>query len=128
MIAKLTPNITDIREPGLMPRSRGGAHAVSLINTVQSLIGVDLDHLDATAPNVDDASSHGGYLRPRSQTDRAADGRPSSRRESDFGLPISGIGGISNWRDAAEFIALGAQHRASVHRGHALTATASSTT
>ena len=31
-----------------------------------------------------------------------------ARDPATAGLPISGIGGISNWRDAAEFIALGA--------------------
>ncbi len=105
VIAKLTPNITDVREPAHAAQ-RGGATAVSLINTVQSVIGVDLERL-VPLPRVDDASSHGGYCGPavrpialRMVADLA--------RARDFTLPISGIGGIGTWRDAAEFIALGA--------------------
>ncbi len=107
VIAKLTPNITDITDPG-MAAQRGGADAVSLINTIQSLIGVDLDRL-VPLPRVEGASSHGGYCGPAV--------RPIAlrmvgqlARDPEFTLPISGIGGISNWRDAAEFLALGARN------------------
>jgi dihydropyrimidine dehydrogenase (NAD+) subunit PreA len=105
VIAKLTPNITDIREPALAAR-RGRAHAVSLINTLQSLMGVDLDRL-VPLPRVGDASSHGGYCGPAVKP-IALRMVAELARDPDFGLPISGIGGISTWRDAAEFIALGA--------------------
>jgi len=105
VIAKLTPNVTDIVEPGMAAR-RGGAHAVSLINTVQSVIGVDLDRL-VPLPRVGDASSHGGYCGPAVKP-IALRMVAQLAREREFGLPISGIGGISDWRDAAEFIALGA--------------------
>jgi dihydropyrimidine dehydrogenase (NAD+) subunit PreA len=105
VIAKLTPNITDVRDPG-RAAARAGAHAVSLINTIQSLMGVDLDRL-APLPRVSDASSHGGYCGPavkpialRMVGDLA--------RDPGVGIPISGIGGIANWQDAAEFLALGA--------------------
>ncbi|MCA9750619.1 MAG: NAD-dependent dihydropyrimidine dehydrogenase subunit PreA, partial [Gemmatimonadetes bacterium] len=105
ILAKLTPNVTDIREPARAARE-GGAHAVSLINTVQSVIGVDLDRL-VPFPRVGDASTHGGYCGPavkpialRMVADLA--------RDAGVGLPISGIGGIGTWRDAAEFLALGA--------------------
>jgi dihydropyrimidine dehydrogenase (NAD+) subunit PreA len=105
VIAKLTPNITDIREPAQAAR-RGGAHAVSLINTLQSLMGVDLDRL-VPLPRVGDASSHGGYCGPAVKP-IALRMIAELARDRDVGLPISGIGGISTWRDAAEFIALGA--------------------
>jgi dihydropyrimidine dehydrogenase (NAD+) subunit PreA len=105
VIAKLTPNITDVRDPG-RAAARAGAHAVSLINTIQSLMGVDLDRL-VPLPRVSDASSHGGYCGPavkpialRMVGDLA--------RDPNVGIPISGIGGIANWQDAAEFLALGA--------------------
>jgi dihydropyrimidine dehydrogenase (NAD+) subunit PreA len=107
VIAKLTPNITDIRDPARAAR-RAGAHAVSLINTVQSVMGVDLDRL-VPKPVVGNASSHGGFCGPavkpialRMVAELARD--PETR------LPISGIGGIENWRDAAEFLALGASN------------------
>ncbi len=105
VISKLTPNITDIREPALASQE-GGADAVSLINTIQSIMGVDLDRL-VPLPRVADASSHGGYCGPAV--------KPIALRmvgqlsnEPQFQLPISGIGGISTWSDAAEFLAMGA--------------------
>jgi dihydropyrimidine dehydrogenase (NAD+) subunit PreA len=105
VIAKLTPNITDVRDPG-RAAARAGAHAVSLINTIQSLMGVDLARL-VPLPRVSDASSHGGSCGPavkpialRMVGDLA--------RDPNVGIPISGIGGITNWQDAAEFLALGA--------------------
>jgi dihydropyrimidine dehydrogenase (NAD+) subunit PreA len=104
VIVKLTPNITNILEPARAAH-RGGADAVSLINTFQSITGVDLD-LMAPMPVVDGRGTHGGYCGPavkpialRMLADVARE-IPS--------LPLSGIGGIADWRDAAEFISLGA--------------------
>ncbi len=104
VISKLTPNITDVREPAAAAR-RAGSHAVSLINTIQSLMGVDLDTL-SPLPSVNKQSSHGGFCGPAVKP-IALRMVAQLAREDDFGIPISGIGGISNWRDAAEFLALG---------------------
>lgn len=104
VIAKLTPNVTDIIEPG-MAAKRGGADAVSLINTIQSVMGVDLDRL-VPLPRVDAASSHGGFCGPAVKP-VALRMVAQLAREQAFDLPISGIGGINDWRDAAEFMALG---------------------
>jgi dihydropyrimidine dehydrogenase (NAD+) subunit PreA len=119
VIVKLTPNITDILKPARAALA-GGADAVSLINTITSITNVDLD-LMAPEPVVDGQGTHGGYCGPavkpialRMVADIARD--PEMR-----GLPISGIGGISTWRDAAEFIALGAGNvqvcTAAMHHG-----------
>jgi len=106
VIVKLTPNIADIRFPARAAH-KGGADAVSLINTVSSIISVDLDAM-APEPMIDGKGSHGGYCGPAVRpialnmvADIACD--PATK-----GLPISGIGGITTWRDAAEFMALGA--------------------
>ncbi len=77
VIVKLTPNITDITVTA-EAATRGGADAISMINTINSLAGVDLDTWN-TVP-------HNPLVK----------------------VPISGIGGISNWQDAAEFILMGA--------------------
>ena len=104
VIVKLTPNITNILGPATAARD-GGADAVSLINTLQSITGVDLD-LMSPQPVVDGQGTHGGYCGPAV--------KPIALRmvgdiaRALHALPISGIGGISTWRDAAEFIALGA--------------------
>jgi dihydropyrimidine dehydrogenase (NAD+) subunit PreA len=105
VIVKLTPNITDIRYPARAAKA-GGADAVSLINTVSSIMGVDLDRM-AMSPTIDGLGSHGGYcgaaVKPIALNMVAEIGRDAATR----GLPLSGIGGIQTWRDAAEYIALG---------------------
>ena len=106
VIVKLTPNITDVRLPARAAKA-GGADAVSLINTLNSITHLDLDRMVAF-PIVGDRSTHGGYcgtaVKPIALNMVAEIARDPQTR----GLPISGIGGIANWRDAAEFIALGA--------------------
>jgi dihydropyrimidine dehydrogenase (NAD+) subunit PreA len=104
VLVKLTPNVSDIVPHGLAAR-RGGAHGVSLINTIKSIIGVDIDRM-VPEPRVGGLSTNGGYcgqaVKPIALHMVAA-----LAREKAFGLPISGIGGISNWRDAVEFMLLG---------------------
>ena len=106
VFVKLTPNITDIRWAARAAK-KGGADAVSLINTINSVTSVDLDTL-TPRPSVGNLSSHGGYCGPAVKPialnmvySIAAD--PETKD-----LPISGIGGIATWRDVAEFILLGA--------------------
>jgi dihydropyrimidine dehydrogenase (NAD+) subunit PreA len=103
VLVKLTPNITDIR-PVAHAAKQGGADALSAINTINSITGIDLDTL-VPRPNVDGKSAHGGYCGPAV--------KPIAlhmiQQIAEVGLPVSGIGGVSNWRDAAEFILLGCQ-------------------
>jgi dihydropyrimidine dehydrogenase (NAD+) subunit PreA len=105
VLVKLTPNVTDILPHG-MAAKRGGAHGVSLINTIKSIIGVDIDRF-TPEPRVAGRSTNGGYC--------GAAVKPIAlhmvaelARHREFGLPISGIGGVRNWRDAVEFLLLGA--------------------
>jgi len=106
VIVKLTPNISDIRTSARAAHN-GGADAVSLINTINSIIGVDIDNF-APIPTVDGKGSHGGYcgpaVKPIALNMTAEIARDPQTRE----LPISGIGGITTWRDAVEFMTLGA--------------------
>jgi dihydropyrimidine dehydrogenase (NAD+) subunit PreA len=104
VLVKLTPNVSDIRPHGLAAK-RGGAHGVSLINTIKSIIGVDIDRF-VPEPRVAGLSTNGGYCGAAVKP-IALHMCASLAREKDFGLPISGIGGVSNWRDAVEFILLG---------------------
>ena len=105
VIVKLTPNISDIRLPARAAK-KGGADAVSLINTINSIIGIDLDSMSIT-PNTGGTGSHGGYCGPAVKPIGLNMVAEIARDPETRGLPISGIGGISNWRDAAEYIALG---------------------
>jgi dihydropyrimidine dehydrogenase (NAD+) subunit PreA len=104
VLVKLTPNTGDIVEAAIAARE-GGADGVSLINTIKSLVSVDLDRL-VPLPRVGNASTNGGYCGPAVKP-IALHMVAAIAREAQVGIPISGIGGISNWRDAAEFIALG---------------------
>ncbi|MBV9220913.1 MAG: NAD-dependent dihydropyrimidine dehydrogenase subunit PreA [Methylobacteriaceae bacterium] len=106
VIVKLTPNITDIRYPARAAR-KGGANAVSLINTISSIMGVDLDRM-APSPHVDGKGTHGGYCGPAVKPIALCMVAEIARDRETSGLPISAIGGITTWRDAAEFIAMGA--------------------
>ncbi|QPH52386.1 NAD-dependent dihydropyrimidine dehydrogenase subunit PreA [Pontivivens ytuae] len=105
-IVKLTPNITDVRRPAEAAH-RGGADAVSLINTINSITSVDLD-LFAPEPTIDGKGAHGGYCGPAVKPIALNMVAEIARNPETADLPISGIGGITTWRDAAEFIALGA--------------------
>lgn len=105
VLVKLTPNVGNIVPHG-MAAKRGGAHGVSLINTIKSIIGVDIDRM-VPEPRVGGLSTNGGYCGSAVKP-IALHMLGALAREQDFGLPISGIGGVTNWRDAAEFIALGA--------------------
>jgi len=108
VIVKLTPNITDITLPA-RAAVKGGAPALSLINTLNSIMGVDLNTFDIK-PSVGGKGSHGGYAGPAVKpialhmlSAIALDEEIRKRT-----VPISGIGGIETWQDAVEFMLLGA--------------------
>ncbi|MBX2973239.1 MAG: NAD-dependent dihydropyrimidine dehydrogenase subunit PreA, partial [Flavobacteriales bacterium] len=106
VITKLTPNITDIRKPARAAKN-GGTDAVSLINTINSITAVDLDRM-APEPVVNGKGAHGGYCGPAVKPIALCMVAEIARDPDCAGVPISGIGGIETWRDAAEFMALGA--------------------
>ena len=106
IFVKLTPNVADIRGPARAAKA-GGGDAVSLINTVNSIVSVDLDRM-APTPTVDGKGTQGGYSGPAVKPIALHKLSEIARDPDCAGLPISGIGGIEDWRDAAEFIALGA--------------------
>jgi dihydropyrimidine dehydrogenase (NADP+)/dihydropyrimidine dehydrogenase (NAD+) subunit PreA len=105
--AKMTPNITHIEDPS-RAALRGGATGISAINTIRSVMGVNLDTL-RPEPTVEGYTTPGGY------SSRAV--KPIALRmvmevatliRSEFpGRSLSGLGGIESGKDAAEFILLG---------------------
>ncbi len=107
VIVKLTPNISDITEPARAARA-AGANAISLINTIQSVIGVDLDSF-TPYPIVDGQSTNGGYCGPAVKP-IALNMVKNCALDPEVNLPISGIGGIETWRDAVEHLLLGASN------------------
>jgi dihydropyrimidine dehydrogenase (NAD+) subunit PreA len=105
VLVKLTPNISDIREPG-MAAQEIGAHGVSLINTIKSIIGIDVDSF-SPVPSVGGKGTNGGYCGPAVKP-IALHMVGALSRMPGWKTLISGIGGIQTWRDAVEFILLGA--------------------
>ena len=108
VIVKLTPNIANIVMPARAAVA-AGASALSLINTLNSIVGVDLDTLEIT-PNIGGKGGHGGYagpaVKPIALHMLSALGKDETVAASR--IPISGMGGITTWQDAAEFLLLGA--------------------
>jgi len=104
VLVKLTPNVGDILVPGVAA-VEAGAHGLSLINTIKSITGVDLDRM-VPYPVVGQRSTNGGYCGPAVKP-IALHMVAALARDPRITVPISGIGGIATWRDAAEFIALG---------------------
>jgi dihydropyrimidine dehydrogenase (NAD+) subunit PreA len=110
VLVKLTPNVTDI-VPIAEAAVRGGADALSAINTVESLIGVDIETATpfpfAYDPHLSDPhSTYGGYCGPAIRplglrcVSQIAKALPT--------VPISGIGGIETWYNAVEYLMVGA--------------------
>lgn len=121
VIVKLTPNITDITMTA-KAAARGGADAISMINTINSLAGVDLDTWN-TIPHVAGKGAHGGYCGPAVKP-IALNMVAECARNASINVPISGIGGISNWRDAVEYMLMGSTNvqvcTAAMHHGFSI--------
>jgi dihydropyrimidine dehydrogenase (NAD+) subunit PreA len=105
VIVKLTPNVTDITDSAIAAKE-GGGNAISLINTFQSIMGVDIDNF-TPYPVVDGKGTNGGYCGPAVKP-IALNMVRNCAQNPYVGLPVSGIGGVSTWRDAVEFMLMGA--------------------
>jgi dihydropyrimidine dehydrogenase (NAD+) subunit PreA len=118
VLAKLTPNVTNVRAVGEACR-RGGADGISLINTINSIMGVDVNSF-VPKPNVGGFGSHGGFCGPAVKP-IALHMVAEIATDPDIALPISGIGGIRKWEDVVEFMLLGSTSvqicTAVMHRG-----------
>jgi len=103
VIVKLTPNVTNINFFARIAME-AGADAFTISNSLLGLGGIDLDSF-SPLPNLDGFGIFGGYggpgLKPVSL-------RCTASVAKTLPLPILGCGGISNWRDAAEYLAAGA--------------------
>jgi dihydroorotate dehydrogenase subfamily 1 len=105
--AKMTPNVTHIEDP-TRASLRAGCEGISAINTIRSVLGVDLDTL-RPEPSVEGYTTPGGYscqavlpiaLRMCMEIAKVI-------RAEFPGRTLSGIGGIETGNDAAQFILLG---------------------
>lgn len=105
VIAKMTPNITDM-VPVALAAKNGGADAISAINTIKAITDIDVDSW-SPLPNIHGHSAATGYSGPAVKP-------VALRFVSDLynakplSLPISAIGGIETWIDALHFLLMGA--------------------
>jgi dihydropyrimidine dehydrogenase (NADP+) len=108
--AKMTPNITDITAPARSSLT-AGCDGIAAINTINSIMGVNLDSL-RPEPCVEGYSTPGGYsstaVKPIALAKVAAIAGMIEHEFAGSGKSLSGIGGVNTGKDAAEFILLGA--------------------
>ncbi len=102
VFVKLTPNVTDITWIAKAIEN-AEADGFAAINTVQSFLGIDLDTLEPVL-NIDGHSTYGGLS---GEAVKPIGFRCVAQLRQNSDLPILGMGGISNWQDAAQYIALG---------------------
>ena len=102
VFTKLTPNVTDITQISKAVE-KAGADGIAAINTVQGFMGINLDTLE---PNlcIDGYTTYGGCS---GEIIKPIGLRCVAQIRQNSSLPILGTGGISNWQDAAQYIAVG---------------------
>lgn len=108
ILAKMTPNIGDMNIPAIASME-GGAAGISTINTIKSITGIDVDKMIGL-PVVNGKSSISGYSGKAVKPIALRFIQQMRTNDKLKNVPISGIGGIETWKDALEFIVLGASN------------------
>ncbi len=108
ILAKMTPNIGNMEIPALAA-IEGGADGIAAINTIKSISGINLANM-APPPHIEGKSAVSGYSGKAIKPIALRFVHDIAKHNDLQGVPISGMGGIENWRDAAEFIALGCEN------------------
>jgi dihydropyrimidine dehydrogenase (NAD+) subunit PreA len=107
VIAKMTPNITDMLPPSLAAK-QGGADSISAINTLRAITEVNLETF-APMPTIQGKGSISGYSGPAVKP-IALRFVAELAQSKELSLPVSGIGGMETWQDAAMFLLMGASN------------------
>ncbi|MFA5524475.1 MAG: tRNA-dihydrouridine synthase [Tissierellales bacterium] len=98
VIVKFSPNVSNLTALAKVVE-RAGASAISAIDTIRSILGVDIDKAKVMLP------TYGGYsgegIRPIALATVAGISQAVK-------IPVSGIGGIDNYENVLEFMMLGA--------------------
>lgn len=105
ILAKMTPNITNMEIPALAA-VEAGANGIAAINTIKSVMNIDLTTF-VSGPQVKGKSSVGGYSGKAVKPIALRFIHDMKKNEQLQDVAISGMGGIETWKDAAEFIAMG---------------------
>ena len=105
VLAKLTPNVAEMSSAAEAAK-RGGADGISAINTIKSVMDLNV-HTYVASPAVHGRSSFGGYSGNAVRPIALRFISELAQNKALKGLHISGMGGIETWNDALEFILLG---------------------
>lgn len=108
ILAKMTPNIGNMEIPAIAA-IKAGATGIAAINTIKSIMNVDLSGF-SSQPNVEGKTSVGGYSGKAVKPIALRFIHDMKRCDELKDIEISGMGGIETWRDAAEFLALGCEN------------------
>lgn len=108
VMAKMTPNIGNMEIPAIAA-IEGGSTSISAINTLKAITQINFDHLTAM-PVVNGKSSISGYSGKACKPIALRFIAQMAQHPKLANVPLSGIGGIENWEDAAEFIMVGAKN------------------
>lgn len=108
ILAKMTPNIGNMELPAIAAM-KAGATGIAAINTIKSIMNVNLSSY-VSEPNVEGKTSVGGYSGKAVKPIALRFIHSMKSSEELNKVPISGMGGIETWRDAAEFLALGCEN------------------
>ncbi|SHI12383.1 dihydropyrimidine dehydrogenase (NAD+) subunit PreA [Sporobacter termitidis DSM 10068] len=108
ILAKMTPNIGNMELPAIAA-IEAGATGIAAINTIKSIMNVNLDTF-ASGPDVQGRTSVGGYSGKAVKPIALRFIQAMKSCDKLAGVPVSGMGGIETWRDAAEFMALGCEN------------------
>ncbi|HEC83470.1 MAG TPA: NAD-dependent dihydropyrimidine dehydrogenase subunit PreA, partial [Firmicutes bacterium] len=105
VVIKLTPNVTDIVHIAEAVK-KSGADGVCAINTVKTLLGIDIETM-RPFPTVAGLSTYGGYSGPPIKPVAL---KCVAEIAKQVDIDISGVGGVTTWQDAVEFMLVGARN------------------
>ncbi len=108
ILAKMTPNLSHMEIPALAAME-AGATGIAAINTIKSIMNVDLESF-CSGPEVRGKTSVGGYSGKAVKPIALRFIYEMRNNKTLSKVPISGMGGIETWKDAAEFLALGCEN------------------
>lgn len=108
ILAKMTPNIGHIEIPAIAAMD-AGADGIAAINTIKSIMNVDLESF-SSGPDVKGKTSVGGYSGKAVKPIALRFIYSMKSHDALKNAPISGMGGIETWKDAVEFMALGCEN------------------
>lgn len=105
VLAKMTPNIGNMEVPAAAA-IKGGADGIAAINTIKCISGFDLEKIEPYNA-VNKKTSVSGYSGKAVKPIALRFIHDMAKCKDLQNVPLSGIGGIETWHDAAEFLILG---------------------